>query len=224
MPPYYTLVDPARELDDLLPGRDDEGDPLLVTHTPRQLMPSWHPNVLICDTTPGQLLSQPELAFRIAQVTHESTVVTTARGDVADVVVAEAEQWRVAEFAALDPFFGPQAGPLRAMLHAAETVLHNSPDAPQSRRYFDALAQQHAGGWWLLHEQAAAAREALEIAGADGHWWASGAGFGTGAELLALAARDLIGTTTSWTGAAYDALVQPWRHVFGPLHPDDGEC
>lgn len=225
MPPHYTLVDPACELGEILPGRDDAGDPLLVTHIPRQLMPSWHPNALVCDTTPAQLLAQPDLTFRIAQVApHETTAVATTRGDVADVLVAEASQWRVAELGPLDLFFGPQAGPLRTVLHTAESVLHNAPDSEQAQRFFDALAQQHAGGWWLRHEQADAAREALEGAGADGYWWSTGSGFGAGAGVLALAARDLIGTTNSWTWAAYHALAQPWRHAFGPLHPGDGEC
>lgn len=228
MPPYYTLVDPGRALGELLPGRDDEGDPLLVTHTPRQLMPSWHPNALICDSTPGQLLAQPELAFRIAQVgppSHETTAVTTPRGDVAGVVVAEAEQWRVVELAGIDLFLGPQAAPLRAMLHTAETVLHNAPASELAQRFFDALAEQYAGGTSLVEDHVRAAQATLDAAGADGYWWSTRETTrGYGAAIVALAARDLIGTTNSWTWSAYNALAHPWRRAFGPLHPDDGEC
>lgn len=223
MPPHYTLVDPACELGEILPGRDDAGDPLLVTHIPRQLMPSWHPNALVCDTTPAQLLAQPDLTFRIAQVApHETTAVATTRGDVADVLVAEASQWRVAELGPLDLFFGPQAGPLRTVLHTAESVLHNAPDSEQAQRFFDALAQQYAGGSSLVEDYVRAAQAALDATGADGYWWATRETIrGDGTAILALAARDLIGTTRSWTWSAYHALAHPWRRAFGPLHPED---
>jgi hypothetical protein len=63
---------------------------------------------------------------------------------------------------------------------------------------------------------------ALDVAGADGFWWSSVGGCEYGTEIIALAARDLIGTTAAWTQEAYDLLTRPWAEASGqPAHPAD---
>jgi hypothetical protein len=132
--------------------------------------------------------------------------------------------WTVAAVEPLDCVLGPQAVHLRAAITLAEGVLTGEDNPAAAHRYIEALNAQYPDGVTRIGQPAAdGAKDALDAIAADGWLWAE-AGFSCayGQEMLALAARDLIGTTPEWTWQAYGLLTAPWREAFGqPVHPDD---
>ncbi|MGH3377655.1 MAG: hypothetical protein ACRDS0_03835 [Pseudonocardiaceae bacterium] len=116
----------------------------------------------------------------------------------------------------VDPVLGPQATRIREVVALAEEALTGWTDTdPVSAAYCAAVNERYDD----VQPHVEAAEAALKEIGADGFYWT---GCAYGWELLALAARDLMGTTTEWTQEAYDALTEPWRLVMGlPVHPED---
>lgn len=114
--------------------------------------------------------------------------------------------------ASTDAVLGPQATRIREVVALAEDALRGDAD-PRAHVYADAVNTT----WSPSIDEPAEA--ALKSIGADGMYWTA---CEYGGELLALAARDLIGTVPGWTREAYDALTEPWRIAMAlPAHPDD---
>jgi hypothetical protein len=114
----------------------------------------------------------------------------------------------------LAPLLGPQAPAILSVLALAEEALTDPGPSAAWDAYMIASGAVYTGA----AAADAAARRALAQAGADAAWWDT---IGNGPEILALAARDLIGTAAGWTQAAYDLLTRPWAEAFGPAHPGD---
>jgi hypothetical protein len=126
--------------------------------------------------------------------------------------------WEVKEILPLHTLYGPQG---ERITEVAEK-LRRFVDSDQSWSYeFDITTYNEP-----IRYAALAALDALQKAGADVDWWAEQSFYdGWGAEVIALAARDLIDTVPGWTVAAYVMIARPYRAAFRELlHPDDGEC
>jgi hypothetical protein len=198
------------------------------------------------DTKPGDVLQSELAAKEPRQVPVESDlyapdlvldrtqarlVRVAPRGRVQEYDSGgpfEATQgWEVEAFEPFAGLLGPQAAHLTTAVTMAEEHLHGmwEDDASPAGRYYTSVEAWYdtsvsASSRAKPHSEAA--RDALTAAGADGWWWWNRA-FGDtyGEEMLALAARDLLGTTPQWDQAAYDMLTGPWRAAFGPIHPKD---
>lgn len=205
---YYTLTPTAPEVGSVIGTDPDE---TFVTADPRtlpvtDLTDDWDPY------------------FQTATEIVESTDLTLIRvepiGDVEgpddyDRTYYAAGRWTVTGIeASVDAVLGPQATRIREVVALAEDALTGDTD-PRAEVYCEAVNSSYDDT--QPHE--AAAEAALENAGASGFYWT---GCEYGGELLALAARDLIGTVPGWTQEAYDALTEPWRIAMGgQVHPDD---
>ncbi|PRX92032.1 hypothetical protein [Allonocardiopsis opalescens] len=131
----------------------------------------------------------------------------------------EAERWTVAAVEPLAALLGPQADHITAAIRLGFPAIDG--DSPTALAYAAAVDHHwERVGAPAVHDAEEAARIALRHAGVDDYWWAHSGCVG-GSELMALAARDLIGSTPAWTQDAYDLLTSPWRASVGPLHPDD---
>ena len=130
--------------------------------------------------------------------------------------------WTITATVPVDAMFGPQAAAIVAAIDLAERALCGDTMAVGDR-YVAAIDEQYPdGGAWTAQSAADAAQAALDAAGADGLLWAKGFSCAYGQEMLALAARDLIGTVPGWTQEAYDLLTAPWVAAFGrAAHSDD---
>jgi hypothetical protein len=209
--PYYALVDSDGDLrvGDLL--GDDEED--YVALDPRTLPIGLDARKAIV-----------ERRLLLARVTPRGVVTqayfeTEARSEPDERYFDAELGWSIEAFEPIDRVLGPQARELVAAITEAEKTLAVS--GPVASVYDDAIQAQYADDNWLAERQLHAAAEALDVVGANVDFWVDGFG-GYGVEMLALAARDLIGTVPGWTLDAYDTLVYPWRVAFGrPLHPGD---
>ena len=204
---YYTLADPAPAVGSQLITTDDDGyDVSYITTDPRRLSP-----IEIFDADPAG----HETATDLVQNTTVALIRVEPVGDVtADGHLFTADRWIVTGVEpSIDPVLGPQAARIREVVALAERALTGDDD-PRSAIYCDAVNDRYDDN--RRHQDAAEA--ALRAVGADGIYWT---GCEYGWELLALAARDLIGAP-GWTQEAYDALTEPWRLAMGiPAHPDD---
>lgn len=159
----------------------------------------------------------------IADVTGDWTLVrVTPMGDVTvDNGEYGADGWVVADLEPHSTLLGPQAELLTAAEVTAEKRI-NIPGLPGSPSlvYVDAVNAWYDDRETVARVEAAseAASEALGDAGA---WWAAVGACVYGEPILALAARDLIGTVEGWTWNAYNLLTGPWVAALGPIHPDD---
>ncbi|WP_019632683.1 hypothetical protein [Actinomadura atramentaria] len=123
--------------------------------------------------------------------------------------------WLVVRRMDCDRFLGPQHAQIRSAIR--RTIHHDSdqdwPDAARTVPRTDTT------------EHADAARNALDALSGTrgaGQWWLDQPGLTGGHELIALAARDLIGTVPGWTRDAYRALTTPYRTAYGTWpHPHD---
>ncbi|MGP4030200.1 RapZ C-terminal domain-containing protein [Actinomadura sp. 3N407] len=115
--------------------------------------------------------------------------------------------WEVVGDAPLAGLLGPQADEILATARIAREYLRGDTGAsPEAARYYAvADATGEAMGACLD-----AALAALAAAGVDAWWWSTAVSCAYGHELVAIAARDLIGTVPAWTAAAYDTLMAPW--------------
>ncbi len=207
---YFAII-PAgsREPGNVIPGRDEDREPPYVTALPRSL-----PVSDACEDPdfPGVLT-----AVQVAVLSPLGPVDDGPWADD-DGPVCE-DGWRVESLTALDPVLGPQSACLLAAIETAERVLTG--ESAPARAYGAAVNEQYHGGTWTADHAANAAAAALDSVGADGFWWRQCFSCQYGPEMLALAARDLIGTVPGWDRDAYDLLTAPWTAAFGPVHPDD---
>ena len=203
---YYTLAEPAPEVGSTLITDPAE---TYVTADPRTLP--------VVDITDGRYETATELV--------QSTSLALIRVEPVGAVTGPDEYrcytatggWTlVAVEPSIDAVLGPQAQRIREVVALAEKKLTGCYDTdPVSAGYCDAVNSRYDD----TRPHVDAAEAALRAVGADGIYWT---GCEYGWELLALAARDLIGTTPGWTQEAYDALTEPWRLAMGlPAHLDD---
>lgn len=130
--------------------------------------------------------------------------------------------WTIRTVAPPAAALGPQAPQLLHAMRTAERVLAGERDSTAATTYKTALDALYDDPTVRVAVLADRASTALDTAGADGFWWDRIAfPCGYGLEMLALAARDLIGTVPGWDRAAYDALTYAWSVAFGPIHPGD---
>jgi predicted kinase len=126
--------------------------------------------------------------------------------------------WKVTAVEPIDAVFGPQAQVIRATIDQAETVLNFDQDEQASARF----QLETEVNWTEIEDAEQAAEAALDAAEVDSLGWRDVVGDVYGHSYLALAARDLIGTTPEWTAQAYATLTGPWREAFAtPIHPGD---
>lgn len=183
---------------------------LLVTADPRQLPLTEIGKLRDLDAAELVGATEPHYEqLRLATVTPVGEVRPSDYEPCLD-----ADGWLVATHEPIDAVLGPQAADLIAAITKMNAVYGIDDDV--TKTYDEAVEAQYGEGPWIAQGAADAAQDALDEAGADGHWWAARA-FGCcwGEEMLALAARDLLGTLPGWDQAAYDLLVAPWRTAFG---------
>ncbi|MBO0849543.1 MAG: hypothetical protein J2P20_08780 [Pseudonocardia sp.] len=161
-----------------------------------------------------EIVTGVETAIRLARLSPHGPVTIDQDDDGA----AHSDGWTIDGFEPLHMVFGPQAEQLAAAAVAREA------DSRAEDAYVEAneaLSDSHGGD---IEEATDAAGSALARVNADSHLWHELGGCVYGAEMLALAARDLIGTTTEWTQEAYDLLTSAYRSTIPtPLHPDDAQ-
>jgi hypothetical protein len=202
---YYMLADAARLP---LPARitgylDDE----LAAADPRCLYPS---EVIDDDIEAALLAGQ----YRLIHLEPRGTVTTDDDGEPAcadgwNVVLADPD---------LSAMLGPQAAQVMAVITEAERSIAGG-DYSLTDAYTDAVNAVYDSGY---PEAEQAAADALDAIGADEFWWGCIGSCVYGGEVIALAARDLIGTVPGWTQDAYDLLTRPWLTATGkPAHPGD---
>jgi hypothetical protein len=196
---------------------DESGSDMYIARDPRALQPS----------------EEDEAVFVHDLIRGEICLVKLApRGqvDVVDDFFAECEDgWTVVAEESIGAMLGPQSEYLLATIRKADLVLvydefEDGDEVKAAEAYRTAVEAQFDGLTCLVEDHITAANDALCARGYDGFWWSQGGvSCAYGWELLALAARDLIGSTPEWTQEAYDALTTPWRTAFPtPLHPEDG--
>lgn len=217
--PYYTLI----HTDDLaagahLAGLDEDGAPPVIATDPRTLHPSeileledFDVAALVDGTTP--------VPVRLARLVPAGPVtpqvwVSSDGEEVLHGHFVQAPGWTVQAVEGLDGFLGPNAAHLTAAIRDAVTVLGDDDDEGTVRAAYDhavnAMGEQH--GSFAVWDMERAAEAALNAYGADGWWWGNAwSSCGSGFEILALAARDLIGTVPGWTPDTYRASPGPGR-------------
>jgi hypothetical protein len=206
---YYMLTtDPTLTAGMPLPGiPDPEADPTPVALQAREAdLYEWAAEHDIDDLV-HIVLNQLDPPVRLA--------VLAPAGPVED-------GWTVTSFVPLNEAFGPEGARLVDLVRRAERELINAAgDNAPADRYADAINAQYENRR-LLEARVDAVRKALRLARVDDTFWFEVGACVYGNEVLALAGRDLIGTTPEWTWDAYDGLCEPWRTAFGePVHPDD---
>lgn len=129
----------------------------------------------------------------------------------------EAPEWHVTGEAPLAGFIGPQAAEVVEAVKLAVEHLHgDGEESPEAGRYYE-LATSTYEAMQTARKGALAAMETLR---ADFWWWDAGAfSCAFGEEIIAIAARDLIGTAPGWTAEAHDLLTAPYRAAFGETAP-----
>jgi hypothetical protein len=210
---YYMLADAAEAAPGAVSGYDGDGQPERIAADPRRLMPS------------ELLTTEPELALLEGRVRllrlRPAGAVTESSGDRGRYECLAG--WAVTAADDLSPVLGPQAAQILAVITRAEQAIAAG-GGPDWDAYVDATDDIGRDDDTAEAFAAAdtAARTALAVIGADSWFWATLVGTGAyGPEILALAARDLIGCAPGWTRAAYDLLTRPWSQAFGVAHPGD---
>jgi hypothetical protein len=212
---YFTLTDFAPEVGSML---DTDPDETYVCADPRTLP--------VVEMTDGW-----DTCYQSATEIIQSGGLTLVRvGPIGNVTgpdefggVTADGGWTVTGIEpSTNGVLGPQAERIREVVALAEDVLNGIGSDPREEAYTEAVNAHYPfgdPGDPDVQPHLDAAEAALKAVGADGFYWT---GCVYGWELLALAARDLIGTTSEWTQEAYDALTEPWRLVMRtPVHPDD---
>ena len=206
---YYTLADPAPAVGTVI-GTDHRET--YVTADPRTL-----PVAEITDSWENFYQAATEIVRSNSLTLVRVEPVGDVEGpDEYDRTFFAAGGWTItAVEPSVDPVLGPQAARVREVVAEAEAALTSFSDDPRNEQYMEIVNARYDD----VQPHVEAAEAALKVIGADGFYWT---GCEYGQELLALAARDLIGTTPEWTQEAYDALTEPWRLVMRtPVHPDD---
>lgn len=206
---YYTLM-PARlaRVGQPVPEPDNGG------------LSAWtHPRSIAIGDTVAEVWDEPDeigylLTGRIALV-QVSPVdeVESAYIDGGSEMLASTG-WTVEQILNLDELLGPQANAIRQVV-ATEMSLDdesNYDDELTRLQQYPEMDEQNAD-MASPDEFVMRARTALNDADRDGDWWDAQVGCVGGYELVALAARDLVDDTTSWTAHAFQQLMKPWARV-----------
>jgi hypothetical protein len=193
-------------------GYDRDGRPERIAAYPRRLMPS---EILTTDAEQGLL----ERRARLLRL-HPNGTATATPGDPGYFECLSG--WTVtAASSDLSPVLGPQATQILAVIACAELAIAGG-GGPDWDTYVDTTDTAGGGDTAGAFDAAdTAARRALALIGADAWFWSLIGAGAYGPEVLALAARDLIGRAPGWTRDAYDLLTRPWSEAFGPVHPGD---
>lgn len=205
---YITLLEPG---DDDSVGAIVDQDPIAVTD-PRMLPLN---DLLMGDPQPMEILIGGNSGHKLVTVVPLSGPVECDNGAA---VWYEAPCWRVTGTAPWTAVFGPQGEEVIAALNLAAPMLRGTFGAePPAVRYYDLAGKTRT----QMAEALQSALDALEKVGADRAWWGEGAWSCSlyGPELVAIAARDLIGAVPGWTEAAHDILTAPYRAAFGDDAP-----
>lgn len=200
-----------------LAGTDDDGDARFITADPRKL----HPYDQLDEREFPAVLTGHVLLRLSPRGPVTPAAYQTEDGETAcdERYSGCPDGWTAEAAEPLGGLLGPQAAQILAAITEAERVLIGDPEGMTALAYNAAADAAYEAGNPVADESAAAG--ALDRYGADGSWWEQCHSCAYGAEITALAARDLIGTTPGWTREAYDRLTRPWRAAFGPVHPDD---
>jgi hypothetical protein len=165
---------------------------------------------------------------RKLKIAHPTTGRTAAIADMEERFGARpvevepvTDGWEVKEILPLHTLYGPQGKRIIEVVEKLEDFAAADELDTRWSYEFDITTYNEP-----IRYAALAALDALQKAGADVNWWADQSFYdGWGAEVIALAARDLIDTVPGWTVAAYVMIARPYRAAFRELlHPDDGEC
>ncbi|MUN38720.1 hypothetical protein [Actinomadura litoris] len=212
LPPLVMLAPRAAKLGDVLIG--DESRNLVTVDDARR--------VLISDayTTITDQVYEIPIRVTIDQLTADQKA-TLAQVAPRTPAVREnagryscADGWVVTGHRPVAEILGPQAEQLITLAAAMKAAPTHDPTALRYDHYRAAMKTAYLD----------AALAALVAVGADVQWWRSQATCADGGELVALAARDLIGTVPGWSTTAYRALMTPWVTTHGAglwPHPDD---
>lgn len=224
---YYMLIaDDTIQLGSTVPNYDDKDRPFAAHQDPRTIDITEALDDRVRQYLPDIVIGKVSPAVRVVRVTPRGVVsvhedYAEPGAEVSEHIALQAEGgWTVEAIVPLQTIFGPQGEFLLAAIRTGIEHLDNDGEIGQAY----SAEVDHLYDIYRLHDLRCAAEEAMWAAHADGYWWSRNA-FGCvwGQEMLALAARDLIGTTAEWTQDAYDILTRPWRTAFPatPLHPDD---
>jgi hypothetical protein len=132
----------------------------------------------------------------------------------------EAPSWRVTGEAAIAAVIGPQGSEVIAAMEVLNkgglTGVYEPDGAAPADQYYTLIEATYDA----MRDAQDHAVDALEKAGADRTWWETYAfACNFGQEVVAIAARDLIGTVPGWTAEAHDLLTAPYRAAFGDDAP-----
>ncbi|WP_242884094.1 hypothetical protein [Actinomadura litoris] len=210
--PFVMLAPQSVKLGDLL--IEDGSRNLVTVNTPRRMLIS-DAYATITDqvyeipikVTVDQLTGDQKAT--LAQVAPRTWAVRENAGRYSC-----ADGWVVTAHLPIAEILGPQAEQLIVLAAAMKTAPTHGPTALRYDHHRTAMDTAYLD----------AALAALEAIGADVQWWRSQAACADGGELVALAARDLIGTVPGWTTTAYRALITPWVTTHGAgrwPHPND---
>jgi hypothetical protein len=211
---YALIADPEITNGHTLPGNTAEGALIYTRSAPRQL--ELEEFAETHDLTPTAIVTDHDtLPIAVAALTPIGEVQTNDCGDYWC-----AEGWTVTDRLPITAAFGPQADQIIDLVRLAERVLAAAPDDSVVNEY--TLAVEGLYAQVAVDQLQMAACEALRDVDAEPEFWFQVGTRTYGDEVLALAARDLIGATPRWTQQAYDALTRPWRVALRrPAHPDD---
>lgn len=152
----------------------------------------------------------PQVFVRVDPVGDPETV----RDETGRVAYYQGD-WRVVGAVPAAAFAGPQASEVSELLRVAALSL--VADSDEEDRYHaekDRLEEERYDARYAAEQ---AAMGALRRAGVDASWWEYSVPCSNGLEVIAVAARDLIGSVPGWDRAAYDLLTAPWVAAFGRI-------
>jgi hypothetical protein len=211
--PYYTLAPAASP--PAGPYLAAAGGPPHITANPRRLRPSD-----VTEDDPVTALSRRSCALLTLRPSGD---VTTDETGAAECRAGWAITGRARD---LGLVAGPQYAAIMAIITDATRIFSEASPADEraADTYLDTVDAMHGAPEtrlaWAASVLAAAA--ALAAAGADTEWWSRAGTSEYGHLVLAVAARDLIGTTPLWTQGSYDLLTIPWLAATSqPAHPAD---
>lgn len=208
---YYTLVPSTLARVDRPAPDPEDGELPAFTH-PRSITVSE----LVADRW-GERDEIEYLLDRRMALVQVSPVgeVQSAHIDGEGSEVVASVGWVVEAIRSLDELLGPNAAPIRELASTPLGVNQECDyDNVLTRMQQYEMDDEHAdmASPDELVQRAVAALDAADI---DGSWWESQVGCTSGYELVALAAADLVDTTSEWTAHAFEQLMQPWRETVG---------
>lgn len=217
---YYALIfDNTTNVGDTIPNTGADDRPTPVVTDPRafelaDILDVRDLRVNITDIVSSETIRIAQVA-PLGEVRPHQGLYTDGTEIVPGLMLEAVGGWRVETFMPNYTVLGDHGERAMQVLTALENAA--STDGYRMTQYRVILE----GGFDLIHADYAI--QALRTVGADSYWWENCTGSDKfGFAVVALAARDLIGTVEGWDQAAYDAIATPYRVAFGePLHPED---